>query len=352
MLLGISAGVLAILLAAFPGISIEGARAALSLCANVLIPSLFPFFVCANLLLETGVGAAAGQYFKKILHPIFGVSATGSAAIILGLISGYPTGAAVTASLYGAGSISKTEAQRLLAFTNNAGPLFVIGTVGVGMYKRSSVGYILLASTMLASFLTGILFYIFSAKDKEEKGVLLPQKKENAMEKAVKTMLSLCGYVVFFSVLTAFAKRAGIISFLSGFIEKFGITASTARLIIMGFLELSTAVSASAGADISAVAFIISWGGCSVLLQTAGIVRGAGLSMKSYIGGKIISSILAAGICRILLHLFPKSQSVYKTMQILPIETAVYIGYATAALCIASGIWLLFCCVSARKGRK
>ena len=33
---------------------------------------------------------------------------------------------------------SKEECERLLSFTNNSGPLFIIGTVGILMYKNTN----------------------------------------------------------------------------------------------------------------------------------------------------------------------------------------------------------------------
>ena len=352
MVLGIGAGALAVLLAVFPQISIDGARAALSLCANILIPSLFPFFVCANMLLDSGMASAAGKRLKKVFHPIWGVGAEGSAAIVMGLISGYPTGAAVTAALYSGGCIKKREAQHLLAFTNNAGPLFVIGTLGVGMYKSSSVGYILLISTVTASLLAGVIFRIFSEKEEAGTQKVLMQKTGNCMEKAVETMLSLCGYVVFFASVIVLLEKAGVLAFLCNLLAKCGVSAGTARLLVMGFLELSTAAGAAEGASVEAMAFILSWGGCSVFLQTAGIVRRAGLSMKSYIGGKMIASVLSALFCRILLHVWPQSQSVFAPFSIPQIETAIWIGFFAAALCISCGIWSLFCVMAIKKGRK
>ncbi len=352
MVLGIGAGLLAVLLAVFPQISMDGARGALSLCANVLIPSLFPFFVCANMLLDSGMATAAGKRLKRVFHPIFGVGAEGSAAIVMGLISGYPTGAAVTAALYKSGCIKRAEAQHLLAFTNNAGPLFVIGTLGVGMYKSRGVGYILLISTVTASLLTGVLFRIFSKKEDEGGQKILPQKAGNSMEKAVETMLSLCGYVVLFASVIALIEKSGVLAFLCDLFTKCGVSAGTARLLVMGFLEISTAAGAAEGASVEAMAFILSWGGCSVLLQTAGIVRRAGLSMKSYIGGKMIASVLSALFCHILLHVLPQSQSIFAPFPTLPIETAIWIGFSLAALCISGGIWSLFCVMAMKKERK
>ena len=49
----------------------------------------------------------------------------GSYALLLGLICGYPMGAKLTADLFREGKITKSEAQYLLTFCNNPGPVFI-----------------------------------------------------------------------------------------------------------------------------------------------------------------------------------------------------------------------------------
>jgi hypothetical protein len=61
-------------------------------------------------------------------------------AFICGIISGYPIGAKSVCDIYARGKISKSEAESLLAYCNNSGPLFVIGAVGVGIYGSLTVG--------------------------------------------------------------------------------------------------------------------------------------------------------------------------------------------------------------------
>lgn len=43
-----------VLLIALPQVAADGVRSALTLCGRVILPSLFPFFVCSNLFLLLG----------------------------------------------------------------------------------------------------------------------------------------------------------------------------------------------------------------------------------------------------------------------------------------------------------
>ena len=78
--------------------AMEAARYSLRLCGEVLIPSLFPFFVLSALIQELGLPSRLGRLAAPGMGRLFGVSGPGCAALILGLMAGYPLGAASIAS--------------------------------------------------------------------------------------------------------------------------------------------------------------------------------------------------------------------------------------------------------------
>lgn len=83
------------------------AAGALSLCAKVIVPSLFPFFVCANLFCALHLTQPLERALSGVMQPVFGVPGSGAAALVVGLTGGYPSGAQTIAALYAAGSIDK-----------------------------------------------------------------------------------------------------------------------------------------------------------------------------------------------------------------------------------------------------
>lgn len=113
----------------FSSSNIIAVKEGLLIWCNSVIPSLFPFFIATELLNYTNLAQALGKMLNKIMRPLFNVSGEGAYALIMGIISGYPVGAKIVLDLYQNGKCSKDEAERLLAFTNNSGPLFIIGTV-------------------------------------------------------------------------------------------------------------------------------------------------------------------------------------------------------------------------------
>lgn len=109
--------------------NISAAKTGLDLFANSVIPSLFPFFVATELLSHTNIIKLLGASFNKFMKPLFNVRGEGSFALIMGIISGYPVGAKIACNFRKNNICSKEECERLLSFTNNSGPLFIVGTV-------------------------------------------------------------------------------------------------------------------------------------------------------------------------------------------------------------------------------
>ena len=123
----------------FPAQAAEAAKDGLLLCYNVIIPSLFPFFVLSTLVVELGLVSYLGRLLSPLMRPLFRVPGEGATALALGFVGGYPVGARTTLSLYEKGLCTKTEAERMLAFCNNSGPAFILGVVGIGIFSLSLI---------------------------------------------------------------------------------------------------------------------------------------------------------------------------------------------------------------------
>ena len=161
LLLGI--GLLAATLALLvdPQSAMEAARNGLALCGNVIVPSLFPFFVLSSLVVDLGLAGYLGRLLERVMRPLFRVNGACASALALGFIGGYPVGARTAIALYQSGMCTRTEAQRLLAFCNNSGPAFILGVVGAGVFASSRVGVLLCLAHALASVCVGVLFRFY-----------------------------------------------------------------------------------------------------------------------------------------------------------------------------------------------
>lgn len=126
-----------ICLVLFSSSNLAASKVGLKLWANNVVPSLLPFFIATNLLAHTNVITYVSKFCNKIMRPLFNVPGEAAYAFILGLISGYPVGGKIASDLRNSGLCSKDEGERMLCFTNNSGPLFILGTVRHNLICKS-----------------------------------------------------------------------------------------------------------------------------------------------------------------------------------------------------------------------
>lgn len=300
---------IALFLIMFPSSCIAAAQDAVTLCLTSVIPSLFPFLVCSGIFSASGAAKILSRYLSPLMRPLFGVSGCGAVAFLCGIVSGYPVGAACAADLYRSGECTKTEAERICAFCNNSGPLFVISVVGCGFLKNITYGKYLYAAHILAALLTGIIFRLYkpfsaprikalphaSIADAKSTARLLG----SAFDTAVFTMLKICGFVIFFSVVTATLPKSPATPIIHAFLEITGGLKSICELEIDPYVLLSV------------ISFFTAFSGLSVILQVSSVISPVGLSLSPYILGKLVQGSISAVLIRIMLNVFPPTQSTF-----------------------------------------
>ena len=261
----------------------------LSLCARSAVPALFPFLVVSSLLLRLGFGELAAPWLAGLMEPLFRLPGAGSAALLLGLIGGYPIGAQTAADLYREGLADRAEAERLLAFTNNSTPVFLISVLGVGVFGSVRAGVWLWLIHVLSALLTGLLFrgsgknaghHQPVSRKTPVRAVRLTSAFVEAVRSALSGILSVCAFVTFFYVLARPLARVGgrLGPVLVGLTELFSLT-PLLPADRFGFVL---------------AAGCAGWGGLSVLCQTAAVLDGSGLSLKNCFRGKAVQGLLSA----------------------------------------------------------
>lgn len=329
-------GYITISMLLFPESSISYAKDGLRICWEIIIPSLFPFFVCSGLLTYSGFAKTLAKFSSPIMKPLFNVGGSGALAFVLGIISGYPLGAVTVCNLYESGYLSKTEAERLLAFCNNSGPLFILGSIGVSIYASVRIGVALYISHILASITVGIIFRFYKQNSHNAPKYPLNQLDlsfsevfAEVLSKSLNSILTVCGAIVFFSVVTgifnaSLPQNQWFSSFLAGILELTGGT----RLISQTDLPLLIKIVLSA--------FTVGFAGICVHLQVIAIVRKQTLSIAPYILGKFLHGIFAAFYTFLYLKLFMSSEIVFKNTQ-----DAVPAGFCMASAYSVISIFLI-----------
>ncbi|MGI5979169.1 MAG: nucleoside recognition domain-containing protein [Oscillospiraceae bacterium] len=291
----------------------NGARAGLSLCVRTLVPALFPFLVVSNLLLRLGAPQKLGKFFAPLMRRLFGVGGAGSAAFLLGVSGGYPLGAAAVTELCKSGAIEKKEAGRLLGFCDNSGPAFIVSAVGVAAFGSVKAGLFLYLVHVLAAALTGIS-QRRGAQPGGEAADFSPLSFPLAFTQSVRasadTMVTICAFVLFFSVLVGILDSFGWLFLLSGGISlHFGEELHFARALLLGLLELGNGALALQGLactakNLALAAFLLGWGGLSVHAQAAAVILQGGLSPARHSLGKLAHGLWSALLAMLLYPLF------------------------------------------------
>ncbi len=300
-----SLGILAALLI-FPKAAAEAVRDGLVMCAQVIIPSLLPFFIAVSLFGELG----ASKLVSNALAPLgarLGISGHGVSAFIIGVTGGYPLGAAYIARLYAQGLVSRSEASRLTVFCNNSGPAFIIGAAGIGVFSSAAAGFFLYAVHILAALIFGLIICPRAQCDVCYDGdIFAPVSFSAAFTASVKrsadSVIGVCAFVLAFSALGGVLDGMGVIRMLSSELSyRLGAELGFCRALLYGIFELGNGIGSMAGLGMSPVnlalaAFILSWGGFSVHFQTFAITAGMKMKTARYMIGRLCTALTAAAI--------------------------------------------------------
>ena len=300
--------------------NIEAAKNGLKLWVNSVIPSLFPFFVATEILCSTNLVNLAGKFLQKPIKKMFNVPGEGAVALIMGIISGYPTGAKIAVNFREKNICTKEESERLLAFTNNSGPLFIIGTVGISMFGDVKIGYILLVSHIISCLIVGIIFRNwkkrktkFSAFFKnEEKKVSIKDLGEilgSSIKKSIITILNIGGFIVIFSVILSILNESNFFNIIENFLSIFNISNGVGTGVVSGIIELTNGLNYISSLGISNLyivlaSFLIGFGGISVFFQVYSVISKSDISIKPYFYGKILQSVISAFLTFLILMFF------------------------------------------------
>ncbi len=316
----------------FSNANLLAVKSGINLWATSVVPSLFPFFVATELLMHTNIVYYIGNLLNRFMKPLFNVRGEGAFAFIMGIISGYPIGAKIATNFRKEHICTKEECERLLSFTNNSGPLFIIGSVGILLYRNTMIGILLFMTHLLASLSVGMIFRFWKkTKDCDLRlstsrayaNTKTPASFSNLGEilsesivSSIKSILVIGGFVVIFSSIISILKSSGITHIIETIATPFfnftHISPSFIEPLFTGFFEITNGISSISNIackklsiNILITAFLLGFGGISVLLQVLSITSKSDLSIKPYIYGKLLHGIIAVFYTFILMNLFP-----------------------------------------------
>lgn len=323
----------------FPNDSLNAAKEGLNIWTTVLIPSLLPFIIGANLIVDLKIVDIIGFIINPITKFIFNVSGKGALVFVISTVSGYPVGSKLASELRINKEISKSEAQRLVSFCSTSGPLFIIGSVATGMFQNSSLGYLMILCHYLGSISVGLLFRnygkeilsksntsiksniksIITYKNSENKGFFV--LFGDAVHNGVNTLLMVGGFVIVFSVIFKVLSLFNIITFISNLLylplSLLGVTKELCHAFISGLFEMTigcnniaSVSNASEAIKVSLCSFLIGFSGLSILAQCCNFLAKTDINTNIYIFSKFLHGVIASIFTFFLYPIVESSSSI------------------------------------------
>ncbi len=323
-----SAFLLCLSLVLFTQPALAAAKTALSLWWDILLPTLFPFFASATLMERTG----ALHMLANLLHPLSKracISRYALPMLLLGGISGYPSGARLCGMLQRSGNVSGDEAERLGTLCNLCSPMFLMGAVAGGMFSNMKLFLPLAVSHYGSALIIAVAVSVLRPIRFAEPPTRLTRPSQEPLYRVLPLsitdgmadMLKVGGSVVFFLVLAAVLKEMKILSVLGAPIDAaFDAVKgdSPAQGILLGVLEMTGGchlISETGMPILSAVpicSFLISFGGLSIMVQAMAFVEFR--HPMRYLGIKLMQGLLSAVIAYAILAISPGSEEVFSSI--------------------------------------
>ena len=296
----------------------------LNLVIKAILPTIFPFSVICNLIIHyDGI-----SFYSNILGPIIckplKLSNCSSFPIVASLLCGYPLGCKYCCDLYELGYISKEEYLRLLNIASNASPIFLIGSVGAAMLGNIKYGFILLLGNYLAPLIIGFFTkknthefnnsneYPLKTDGSYNFGVII----KTSIENAINTTLQVGAFVIIFSIIIGIIKNNSLINIIFNNVEKLlSLSPNSLYGIFLGSIEYTngckilTSISSSIIFKLSAISFICSFSGLSIIGQISSFTGKFNVSLKKYSFIKFIQGIISFIITFIFSSIFISTET-------------------------------------------
>lgn len=297
----------AFLIILFPLPSFEGAKDGLLLWFNTVLPTLLPFMIISNLIINTGIANILGKFLYPIFRGFFRLSPNACYPVLIGFLSGIPVSAKAISDLVNSNELDVNEGQYILSFSNNPSPIFIMTYIAVSQLHMPSVRFHLLLINYISGILAALIYFklipliknIFSKNyyvTIQELKLPLSQGKtsikfdfsifDTAIMDSFEVITKVGAYIILFSIPARIILAS---NFISSYIKFFSIS----------LLEITTGIShISSNFDninikIVLIAAITAFGGLSALAQTNSVINNSRLSIVIYFKNKIIHMLIA-----------------------------------------------------------
>ena len=307
----------------------QGVSDALTVCATVIVPSLFPLLILSSFASSFPCPAWLQKVMAVPLRVLFGLSPGCTVPLLLGIAGGYPLAVKTAVGAYQKGSVTEEDARRLTLFFTCPGIPFTVAAAGGGYFRSRSIGWTLFTSCALADLLMAAVYNLFSAGPADSQ--LLPKTSETeslsarfvgSVDHAIRAMASVCAWIA------AFYAFNDLLAAICG--------KKTWQAVSL-FAEITSAVAAAQEKhNVPLAAFCLAFGGLCIICQLLPDILSRGVGAVRFLLVRLLGGVLSFMIETVLLRLLA-----------IPIPTQTRIGplYLSADSAAGSAALLFLCAV-------
>jgi len=278
---------------------------------NNIFPSLFPFFVLSEILINYGFVELISELFKPIFQKLFKINGNAAFIFIMSMLTGFPSNAKYTKELYIQNKLTEKEATKILMFSHFSNPLFILGTIAVTFLNDKHLGLLIMISHYISNIIIGIIFRNYNKSDTNyekfslKNAILKMHNKRinnnkkigtiisTALTNSINTLLLLLGVITTFLIITTIIDN----NFHPNLFNK---------TIISGILEMTQGLKHVSILDLSnyykaiLITGIISFGGLSVHTQIISIISDTKIKYLPFLFARILHVIISVFIISII----------------------------------------------------
>ncbi len=277
--------------------------------AKILLPSLLPFFILTKLFASTGVIDSVSKVFSPVTKKLYNCPSVSAYIFLMSVLTGYPVGSKLVQDMYVSKNLSKAEAVRTTAFCSNSGPMFILGSVAIGMFADKKMGIVILISHILGALINGLVYRNYGKKEQMSNCYNLPDVNKidfsASVVSSINSILLIGGVICFTFVFLEVLTNNVVFDFAITQISKTGINRDLLTALFSGFGEITKGCLMLSSVPLSKLAsyclctFVISFGGISTFLQARAFLKDI-VPTKIFLLQKITHAFFACAICLIL----------------------------------------------------
>lgn len=290
----------------------------LNLWFTKMIPALFPFMILSGVMIRLHLTESFVTLLYPFLHPLLRVRKNVIYAVVMGFLCGFPMGAKVTCDLLERNMITHREAEFLLAFCNNIGPVYFCSFVLPLLNRRLVLPY--LTGMYGLPLLYGAFLRRTAYRDIPEEAasgsgerirhgkrsrrrelsacaedgglpLSLLSELDEAITSSIRSILMLGGYMILFNLFNLIP----------------GVLCPGLGPFLAPVLEITGGLSILGDSAPLLSLLLLPFGGFSCIAQTFSMVKGTGLFIGNYVVHKLLLTFLTAGFYLVWFFLSPVS---------------------------------------------